>query len=535
MVLKNNSANKYSFFDNTFWYPVKNDWRDRIEVEIGDIKQKDFYPQLKILRWDNEVNISLRLIDFDNFSIKKDNEKIKLINTEKEVHFYEVENGYELEVVLKKKPQTNIIEFSLVDKDVEYFYQPKINDKNINQPENVIGSYAVYVKSEKKNIIGGKLYRQGKVGHLFRPQIVDIKGNKVWGELKIDNGILRIIIPEEFLSVASYPIFVDPTFGYTSVGTVGVNYPAVGSWFAGEDGTAESITFYGHTGGSPTTGVAIYNKSTFGLVEEHFFDSNISYSDTDWHTIDLDNTCSVNSSTNYILMAGNLNAGVTVWADVVSGAGYYTTTPDSEFDFHWDDPLSLEEINYKFSIYCTYTSTGNNLTKDLADSISVNDSIGKGAELAKADSISVSDAQAKDIGLNKSDTIAISDSIANKVEKNLSESVSVSDSISKEPQKNLSDTVNVSDSKSFSIGKNLSDFVSVSDSFSRVVNWFKEIADSISVNDEISISIGEVVKKVIRYFSRKIGNFVKMSNFDRKLNFSKIEGKFSKKGKITKK
>ena len=40
----------------------KNNPKDRVQVEIGDTKDPTtFHPQVKIMRWDNEVNASLRL------------------------------------------------------------------------------------------------------------------------------------------------------------------------------------------------------------------------------------------------------------------------------------------------------------------------------------------------------------------------------------------------------------------------------------------------------------------------------------------
>ena len=53
---------KYSFDKNTFSHTPKDDDKDRIKAEIGDEKQEDFLPQVKIQRWDNECNFSARLI-----------------------------------------------------------------------------------------------------------------------------------------------------------------------------------------------------------------------------------------------------------------------------------------------------------------------------------------------------------------------------------------------------------------------------------------------------------------------------------------
>ena len=51
----------------------------------------------------------------------------------------------------------------------------EIKDGAIRPPE-VVGSYSVYAKSNKINYVGGKEYKCGKVGHIFRPKIIDSAG-----------------------------------------------------------------------------------------------------------------------------------------------------------------------------------------------------------------------------------------------------------------------------------------------------------------------------------------------------------------------
>jgi len=54
---------KYIFKDNTYFAKPKDDPKDRIEVEIGDSKEPGvILPQEKICRWDNESNVSIRLL-----------------------------------------------------------------------------------------------------------------------------------------------------------------------------------------------------------------------------------------------------------------------------------------------------------------------------------------------------------------------------------------------------------------------------------------------------------------------------------------
>jgi len=194
---------RYIKSKNKYFRMIKSDPKDRLDVEVGDSKQPQlFYPQLKVKRWDNEVNFSIRLKDDDYSSVQiiEEDDKIKWKNGKREVHFYDVESdgshlfedgGYELNVVLLEKPLSNVIEFSLEFKDVEFYYQPPLTDEQKAQKcfpdgepvweqlECSIGSYAVYHKSCPDNVVGEKFYRCGKVAHIFRPRIEDSSGKQV--------------------------------------------------------------------------------------------------------------------------------------------------------------------------------------------------------------------------------------------------------------------------------------------------------------------------------------------------------------------
>ena len=70
-------TNKYTLENESFKREIKSDPKDKIEIEIGDMKQLDFKPQFKIMRWDNEVNFSIRgeenvlgTVDFQGEKIK---------------------------------------------------------------------------------------------------------------------------------------------------------------------------------------------------------------------------------------------------------------------------------------------------------------------------------------------------------------------------------------------------------------------------------------------------------------------------------
>jgi hypothetical protein len=86
------------------------------------------------------------------------------------------------------------------------------------------GSYAVY---KKETLIGEGT---GKLCHIHRPQIIDSRGRRVWGELSVAGNELCITIPEAWLSEAGYPVVVDPTIGTTTVGSQTAWEQEPGDW-----------------------------------------------------------------------------------------------------------------------------------------------------------------------------------------------------------------------------------------------------------------------------------------------------------------
>ncbi len=220
----------YQFQDNTY---ILSD-PDPYQTEVGDIKQPHiFYPQIKIKKWENESNFSLRLsYDTTGADIIEVDDNIvwKSADGKVEVWFYHILGDstsitsltmYEMEVVLNEKPPSNIIEFTIKNKELKWCKQNQLTqdeiDMGCSQPENVINSYAVYHTSKKNNN-----YTTGKAFHYYRPKIIDDVGTEVWGEPNIDleNEIFTVTIPEEFYNNSVYPIrhAAGATFGYTDVG-----------------------------------------------------------------------------------------------------------------------------------------------------------------------------------------------------------------------------------------------------------------------------------------------------------------------------
>jgi len=260
--------------DTTWIQEAQTNPKDRLDVIIGDDKSDKFEPQIKIQRWDNECNYSIRLSDktLSKESVKEEDGKIIYNKGDVAIEFYPVEDSYKLVWFLKEKPATNKVEFTLQSKDVKFYYQPPLNEEKLEEgqtadethiydkdgnviaerPENVVGSYAVYAETPKTNWKGGTEYKCGKVGHIFRPKLIDAEGKETWGNLKIENGIYSVEIPQNFLDKAVYPIKSNDTFGYTSLGESGPFYlfyyyndtsSSAGQHFnLSKDGTLDKIT-----------------------------------------------------------------------------------------------------------------------------------------------------------------------------------------------------------------------------------------------------------------------------------------------------
>ena len=165
----------------------------KIEFEIGDSKSDDFFPQYKLIHWDNETNFSARLVTKDGAVTEHDG-KLAYDDGEKIARFYEKDTGdedggFEFDVVLNSKPESNVLTWTIQHKELDFFYQPALTEEEIAEgafrPENVVGSYAVYHKTQKNNKVGGKEYRTGKAFHIYRPYAEDAEGTRAWCDLNI--------------------------------------------------------------------------------------------------------------------------------------------------------------------------------------------------------------------------------------------------------------------------------------------------------------------------------------------------------------
>ena len=119
------------------------------------------------------------------------------------------DGAFEYDCVLNKEPESNVVTLHMEGAEqFDFFRQPDfVPDPCLK------GSYAVY---KKETLLGEGT---GKLCHIHRPEIIDARGRRCWGDLAILGNMLRITIPENWLAEAKYPVIVDPTIGTTTVGS----------------------------------------------------------------------------------------------------------------------------------------------------------------------------------------------------------------------------------------------------------------------------------------------------------------------------
>jgi len=287
-----------------------------------------------------------------------------------EVHAYPLDakegmedGGFEIEVILNEKPDTNVFDFKIEGaEELDFFYQPDLTPEEIEEgfqrPESAVRSYAVYHKERANYRLGQTNYDTGKAFHIYRPKAIDAGGNEQWAELSYADGTLTVTVPETWLANATYPVSVDPTFGYTTQGAS--TYEFVATTVDNPVGllatlptlaVPTSISYYArHT---------INPKSIFGRI----YAGSAGSRGTSLYT----SVAADNASTSYTLETRAITArsltATTYWLEAAGspegpGTGVadiaYDTGGATDTGYTTDDVGVLTYNTNKYSIYATY-------------------------------------------------------------------------------------------------------------------------------------------------------------------------------------
>jgi hypothetical protein len=361
-------------------------------------------PKVKLYKWNREEFLEISLpVTISSKSL--DNGKLSQTYSEGKVNLYPViknnsDEMFEFEIVINQKPTVNYVVLDLNYSDLECYYQSSLNskgDKNCNEtdcwntegkiinhrPENIVGSYAVYSSNKRDNE-----YKTGKLFHIYRPLVMDADGKTIWADLKIENKKLKITISQEFLDNAVYPIIIDPSFGYTTIGGYYTTQTFRGTMYASgtNGGTVTSLTAYVSTPGGATKNYefGIYGEDSGGVSTHigHTVQDDGSFTNPPpsgaWITLVADGTFSVSNSLNYYLCfwTEDVSSNVNFFYDE---ATFHDAYGSGTFDT-WPAPITWDYIDTtngnKWSIYVntsvagdstapTYTNNRTNTTTPL--------------------------------------------------------------------------------------------------------------------------------------------------------------------------
>lgn len=364
--------------DNTF-SKAKGAEKRRIHIEVGDSKSPDFMPQFKTMHWDNEVNFSMRLKeeDYSGAIVRESSGNTEWEKNGRIARMYEKDTGdedggFEFEVELASKPASNVLEFSVQSKGLDFFYQPDLTQEDIleglSREDNIIGSYAVYHKTKKDNTVGENEYRTGKAFHIYRPWAEDANGDRVWCELHIDAETeeMTVTVPQDFLDNAAYPVIVDPTFGYTTLG--GTAATLAGSTRLSKapgtiTGTLTSISIGAKLPGSTGTvrWYSMLNKTDSEAANSHgevaFRSANATFTTTPTWFTQTHNSVLLTGISYLLNMFFHNGTNKQIMGDVSTSATRYQTALVTE-DLAQEDPWNQAAGSSTFisSIYLTYAT-----------------------------------------------------------------------------------------------------------------------------------------------------------------------------------
>lgn len=280
-------------------------------------------------------------------------------------------NSVDIDFSLAAIPQSNVFTYTISGADnLDFFYQPPLTPEEVKlehvRPANVIGSYAVYSKTKKDYKTNGTNYGSGKLFHIYRPQATDALGNSVWGDLDYANGVLTVTIPQTFLDTATYPVIIDPTFGYTSQGASDLSMgggslatPQHGEYSLSETGSFTTISAYmKYASSAHDSTMAVYlPDGAAGVPSTRLaLSSTVSVNSASYTQYNATITTTNTASGNYWLCDSVLSAGP--FAGVVYVA--YDTGGTSAVNADSDtcpSPASIGSTGTnKISIWVTYTT-----------------------------------------------------------------------------------------------------------------------------------------------------------------------------------
>ena len=351
------------------------------KVIIGDEDASYFRPHLALDRWGGESRLSFGIDTTKRITPIVDGSKVEWTDGDHLHRFYLLPpgpgreyGGVEYEWVLGAHPGVRALTLPFDIAGLEGFYQVPMAQATGRlrthgvRPPTVEGSWAFYHPSCGQVHAGAARadkYKTGKAFHLYRPEAIDAKGVRWWVDLTLVAGQMGLVIGPEF-AAATYPVTIDPTIGYTSLGgssDTTEDYSINIAFAAPEAGGATPGTAFigGHSGTGTAevyAGVYVYNAAgpfnqarlaassviTLQVAPAAFRSAAIT-----WASI---------TATNYILSVWSNTTNARTSFDSAGATGWFRQTTAASPPDPFPDSTGSGSWNNRASIYIDYTAAG---------------------------------------------------------------------------------------------------------------------------------------------------------------------------------
>jgi hypothetical protein len=348
-------------------------------VEASD--EESPRPYFKADKWDGEANLSLLFKDEGGFDMKLDNNGEAISeNSNYKFEFKPVdikqgfndEGGLDMFITIKNKPSSNKLTFTYDNQNVSAYLQPSLtkewtigqdlgngatvasvtdtdvydNQGNLvaHRPDYVVNGIAFYAadgKSGDYSALGGKNYKTGEIGMLYRLKATDSQGKSAWFDWSLSGSSIVLNDTTNFLQTASYPVTLQPagdTFGYTTAGGTAYNAGSAGMGYSylvfsspgyvGASATGASMSVYQKDGYDAVPGAyeqvyqGLYtlSGSTYSLIANGATIHSTDTSSASWLTQNFITPPTLSATTYYLCQLSTYNVGgIVVYYNNVGG------------------------------------------------------------------------------------------------------------------------------------------------------------------------------------------------------------------------
>jgi len=372
------------------------------DIELIPEKTYEIREQVKQKQVGNVVEVEMPWKGEKGLTIKKDlgerTAKERIDDKRKQQALIEEvdygDGGIKFDLILNEKPDTNVFCQQIEGWEEYNFYrQPPLWEEqgldaptetctdtecdtdgdgiiDSERPLEIVNGYVIYHKEKRDHIVGQTNYETGKFGDIPYPEIWELEDESTKHRAEsfdITDGEMCVTVSEDWLKKAKYPVRIDPTFGYTTVGGTEFSFLNANQLFGlkgtpTSSGDVSKITAYTRVASGTTNAKGVLvNPSSLLIITNGVSDSSgVTGTSGAWRDFTYTTEPSVVGSTEYavsIIPDGNLR----IWYDDLGGTPAYKDNTNS-YSSPTDPTDAVFNSVATISIYATYTAPTYNIS-----------------------------------------------------------------------------------------------------------------------------------------------------------------------------